>query len=454
MKKYLINKHIYPLIDLVQGTNKIKYLNYLRKTQWYSSSEIQKLQIKKFRKLIKYAYNNVPYYHDLLKMKSQYPEDIKTEKDIQKIPKLTKEIAIKEMGKGKLTSKVHCSNLSQGSTSGTTGAALKLYKDINTRTWTWALFYRFYDWMNVDLGDKKTILWTDPIVPQNSIKTIKQKLFLLLTNSIYLNSYSLNINTLMQYYERIKRFQPDYFHGMVFSTTLFANFINNNGYRGIINPKAVSTSAEVLSSSNRKIINQAFSCGVFDQYGCGECNSIAFECNHHQGLHIASEHVLLSIINDDEIQVPEESGKIQITNLDSYYMPIINYQNGDLSSLVHEKCNCGRQLPRLIRIIGREIETINAKDDRPLHGEFFTHLLNESGWNDRFKIYQFQVVQEKQYQIKWKIVCNNQPNEKQIKKFISYISHLFDQIEIVFVDEIPSEKSGKYRYLISKLSDN
>ena len=63
----------------------INYFN-LKKSQWYSRSKLEEIQQKKIRAIIKYAYNNVEYYHNLFKSINLVPSDIENISDLNKIP--------------------------------------------------------------------------------------------------------------------------------------------------------------------------------------------------------------------------------------------------------------------------------------------------------------------------------------------------------------------------------
>ena len=62
----------------------------LMKSQWWSYEELKKLQEKKLRAIVKYAYNNIPLYHEKFKSARIRPEEIKTTQDLVKLPYLTK----------------------------------------------------------------------------------------------------------------------------------------------------------------------------------------------------------------------------------------------------------------------------------------------------------------------------------------------------------------------------
>lgn len=101
--------------------------------------------------------------------------------------------------------------------------------------------------------------------------------------------------------------------------------------------KAISTTAEALHEFHRKKFWEVFGCKTFYQYGCGETNSIADECNAHQGLHINLEHVLLG--GSDENKSNKDTGQILLTDLDNYAMSFLRYQNGDICTLSKKLCS-------------------------------------------------------------------------------------------------------------------
>jgi len=109
--------------------NKLMLLNQVRKDQWLKPSELEELQNKKLRSMVKHAYENTEFYHYKFKNVGIHPDDIKTVKDLEKVPFTTKE----ELRQQKLESRVSKGlNLSQcfvTETSGSTGIPLKIVYD-------------------------------------------------------------------------------------------------------------------------------------------------------------------------------------------------------------------------------------------------------------------------------------------------------------------------------------
>ena len=97
MYSTLFKNCIFPVVERYQGTTIQANINYLEKTQWLSKSEIEELQNKKLRALLRHAYDNVPYYRKVFNDHGIYPDDIKTRQDLPRIPILTKEIIRKNL---------------------------------------------------------------------------------------------------------------------------------------------------------------------------------------------------------------------------------------------------------------------------------------------------------------------------------------------------------------------
>jgi phenylacetate-CoA ligase len=109
-----------------------------------------------------------------------------------------------------------------------------------------------------------------------------------------------------------------------------------------------------LTEDMRARIADAFGCRVVNLYGCQEMGLIATECPEGHGLHVCAESVLLEILREDDTPVPAgETGRVVLTSLHNYAMPLIRYAVGDYAALHDGPCPCGRALPLLTKIYGR-----------------------------------------------------------------------------------------------------
>lgn len=210
--------------------------------------------------------------------------------------------------------------LTYASTGGTTGAPLYVVKENRTKSCVWALFYRFFNWMDFDLGDPRILIWGQRVVPEKITAQIKKNITNWLKNDYYINAFNISNDEMSEYLKKISNFKPVNIHGYCNSVYNLALLIEKSGSLDL-RAKAISTTAEALHEFHRKKFWEVFGCKTFDQYGCGETNSIAFECNAHQGLHINSEHVLLEL--SDENKSNKDTGQVLLTDLDNYAMPFL-----------------------------------------------------------------------------------------------------------------------------------
>ena len=195
----------------------------------------------------------------------------------------------------------------------------------------------------------------------------------------------------------------------------------------------------------REKIETVFGTKLYDYYGSREVNGMAGECKYgfmHVFMFMKN---YLEILDSSNQPVGEgEEGKVIVTNLHNYSMPLIRYEIGDMAVLGPEKCKCGNTLPTLKRITGRITDHFVKEDGTIVHGEYFTHLFYLKDW-----VRAFQVVQEDYSIIKILIVPEGKMNEPEKKDTVDKIKLVMGQdCKVIweFVHEIPKTPQGKYLY--------
>ncbi|NLN49354.1 MAG: phenylacetate--CoA ligase family protein, partial [Clostridiales bacterium] len=374
MHPIFVRKVFDPLVDVTSGKYTCKAYSELMKTQWLSEDELIVYQEKKLRRLINHVYEYVPYYRNLFKKNNIVPSTIKSLRDLEKIPISDKTTIRNSSGYPNCMFARSQSKrrVTFGHTGGTTGEPLILARDINTRSYTWAAYWRWLSWMGLNRGDKSATIWGQPVlqtsVKENLVKTLADKM----NNTIRLNAYNLNNNDLGLFTEKIMKFKPKHLHGYTSSMIAFARYVERNSID--LPPMKISTTAEVLEPHHRQYLQHIFGNEIFDQFGCGECNSIAFECGAHEGLHVSSEH-LIAEISDDCHKYGENKGELILTDLDNFYMPVIRYKNGDVIEIADEQCTCGRNLPLIKSIGGRIADLIVTPNGKNADFNYFRQVL-------------------------------------------------------------------------------
>lgn len=440
---------VYPILQIYMRRDTLRHFKELEKTQWLSIDEIKKIQWKKLKNLLEYAYTNVPYYHWVFKTLNMTPKDITAPDDFRKLPLLDKEDIRNNISRI-VSSNYKKRDLIPNSTGGSTGVNLNFFNDRKNSGYVSAIVLRNDHWAGLEIGDKKASLWGSPFdisLQDNLKKKISNKLF----RTLFLSSYNLSEENMFVYAKKLLQYKPKVIIAYPSPLYHFAKFLEENGIKGI-NPKSIISSAEVLYDYQRELIESVFQCRVFNNYGCREFDAIAQECSQHLGMHISAEHVYVECLKGDgEPAAPGERGELVITDLDNYGMPFIRYRIGDIGVLSDRKCNCGGGLPIMEKVEGRTFDIIVGTNGKYFDGHFFSILLRTAV--DGIK--QFQVVQESENEINIKIVVDEVFKTEYIDTLTNKIRECCGedmQVNFKIVDEIPPTKSGKFRFVTSKVA--
>lgn len=117
--------------------------------------------------------------------------------------------------------------------------------------------------------------------------------------------------------------------------------------------RELMTFGETLPPDLRDLARTHWEVEITDGYSCREIGPLAFECPGHGVYHVHAENAFVEVLNDaDTPCAPGETGRVVITPLHNFAMPLIRYDIGDYAE-VAEPCACGRGLPGLKRIVGR-----------------------------------------------------------------------------------------------------
>ena len=443
----------FPLIDVIGRTHVMKYLDFYRRSQWWDLQRLKKIQEMKIREMMSYVYNYVPYYRKTFKEKNLRPEDIKNAEDLRKIPVLTHE-NVRQNLNDLIAMNESPNSLFMCQTGGSTGHPLILYKDKNELSSAQASLYRGWEWCGYQIGKKRAVIWGTHILSPR-YASLKEKIRRFLTRSYFIDAWNLSEEKIKHSIAKLNAITPTFLSGYTSPIYIFAKFVNQKGANLNFNLAGISTTAEPIFDFQRDTIKKAFSCEVFDQYGCGEVNSMGFECEEHGGLHIPMERVHIEFLDmEDNTPVANgEMGRIVVTCLENYGMPIIRYDTEDLGVKKTDFCSCGRNLPLMDSIVGRTIDTIRLPNGNALWGGFFVYALMDMGWMKQYRIIQFQVVQKKKDHIILRIHSEKKPSQRACQSFVGLMErHLEDVLfEIEVVNQIPVSASGKRRYIISEI---
>ncbi|MBK9953023.1 MAG: phenylacetate--CoA ligase family protein [Candidatus Competibacteraceae bacterium] len=206
---------------------------------------------------------------------------------------------------------------------------------------------------------KVAAIWGNPPIAD----TLKKKLRnALLDHFIYLDTMSINEMSVRQFLEDWRRQQPQFIFGHAHSIYILATYLKRLGIENL-RPRGVIATSMMLLEPERQVIETIFNCQVTNRYGCEEVGLIACECEQHEGLHLNIDHLIIEFLKDDGTEAAfGEEANIVVTDLINHGMPLIRYKVGDLGVSSNRKCACGRGLPLMERIVGRQADFLKGPD--------------------------------------------------------------------------------------------
>jgi phenylacetate-coenzyme A ligase PaaK-like adenylate-forming protein len=147
---------------------------------------------------------------------------------------------------------------------------------------------------------------------------------------------------------------------------------------------------------------------------------------------------------------PGESGSVVVTDLTNRAMPIIRYQVGDLAMASDRICACGRGSPLLEKIEGREADYVVTPEGDLISGISLTEnfALHVPG------VIQFQIIQETIDRFRFRIVRGRDFGPGSLERLDALVTrHFGSEVEYrcEYLDQIPAEASGKFRFCISRV---
>ncbi len=257
-------------------------------------------------------------------------------------------------------------------TGGSTGVPTKTGYDC--RVAEEAYSWRLQEWFGVHPWDNHAYVWRE--TRTNWRQRFVNKALWWPTRHLKLDASFMTENSIRSFLKQFNRVRPALLQGYVGAISQLAQFVIDNRI-AVRAPKFVWATSAPLSPVQRKLIMDAFHAPVCDQYGSCEIRWIAQQCSECKGLHVNVEHVHLEYVDEANRSVPIGTyGRTLLTNLEDTVFPLIRYENGDRGRWLPEQCPCGRTLPVIDAVKGRESESFVLPSGKTINGEFLTTIFD------------------------------------------------------------------------------
>lgn len=353
----------------------------MERSQWLSPAQLGALQLRQLRPLLRHALATVPHYAgtlrgldiDRLDWEAFRALPLLTRQDLQAGFEQLGSSAVPP-GHGKVT---------QGQSSGSTGTPVRFLQTSVTQLFWNVLTLREHLWHQRHFGGKFAAIrtkvedgrWPDWGIPVAPVFHTGPAVILNLRTDV------------ARQLDWLAQEDPDYLIAKPSNLAALAELALRHGRR-LPGLRQARSYGEVLQPAVRSAVRAAWNVEVADTYSCEETGYVALQCPRHEHYHAQSENVLVEVLDEAGRPCgPGETGRVFLTLLHNFAMPLIRYGIGDYAE-VGAPCDCGRGLPVITRIHGRLRNMIVLPDGRRHWPSFPAEM-----WSAVAPIRQFRLIQ-------------------------------------------------------------
>ncbi len=442
----LVSRWLFPLHERIKKHSSVALREEMEISQWWNPQQIEQLQRERLQRLLAHVQNHVPYYRSLFAEHGIKIDNIRSVADLAQLPLLDKE---KIRANTQALKSDIARDLALFNTGGSTGEPLKFYIGKERVSHDVAAKWRATRWWGVDIGDPEIVIWGSPIElgAQDRVRAQRDRML----RTKLLPAFEMSELKMSNFLSQIRARRPKMLFGYPSVLDHLARYAQANRLRmNDLGIRVAFVTSECLSKEQRQQIGKTFGCPVANGYGGRDAGFIAHECSEG-GMHISAEDVIVEIVDGQGRNLPPgEVGAIVVTHLATSDFPFIRYRTGDIGALDTALCRCGRGLPLLKEIQGRNTDFLVTEDGTALHSLALVYILR-----DLPQINAFKIIQENLSLTRILVVSKGTLEPDISRKIeIGCKARLGQNVNIAIeqVAEILPEKSGKFRSAVSKIA--
>ncbi len=441
----LVSGVLFPLHERLKGHSTVALRRQMEEDQWLAPEAIAANQLLRLRDFLSHIGQHVPHYRDLFQRLDFDPHSLQSLDELARLPLLDK-ARIRAAGDA-LRSEL-AGNLQRFNTGGSSGEPLVFYLDNERVSHDVAAKWRATRWWGVDIGDREVVLWGSPIElgAQDRVRLWRDRLL----RTRLLSAFEMSPARMDAYLQQIRRLRPRMLFGYPSAISLLAARAQAQGIAmGNVGLQVVFVTSERLYDHQRSAIEACFACPVANGYGGRDAGFVAHQCPAGS-LHLTADDQIVEIIDEQGNAVaPGQSGEIVVTHMATRAFPFVRYRTGDIGRLGTQPCACGRGLPVLAEVEGRSTDFLVAQDGTRVHGLALIYILR-----DMPEVSAFKIIQHTVDQVAVELIPGPGFGQGQITRIHEGFRRRLGQgvqVDVRQVAELPAEKSGKFRYVVSRV---
>jgi phenylacetate-CoA ligase len=418
-------------------------LRKLQQLQWNSGRTLEDRQRRSLRRIVLYSAANVPFYRRMLQDRHIDPNSIRSPEDLSRLPTITRRDVVRNFNELQV-SKLARQYPELAISSGSSGPPVSCYIDQRTTHETIATMLLFNLWAS----------WLPGMTTLQIMRTrphrISQRLFWrLVMRARFFNSLEVRNSTARRFAHAVISANPS----LIVSYPSVLDMIARNMDTPPSSVKGVVVGSETVTGNAESRIERSFQRKLFNRYGVSEFGgALMQDCELHQGLHLNTELAVVEVLDSNNQPVSEsEQGRVVITGLRNFVMPLIRYDVGDIG-VAGGECACGRGFPVIRDIVGRTSEIVEGKDGEKISSFL---LLNALHYYDYFAEFlkEFQFVDIGHGRVGLRII----PTEGFLRNPVHHAERIEEklqqvlpmlQFEVQIREELERRPSGKQDLIV------
>ena len=426
-------KHAFWAMDFFKGSPIRKHYNDIKFIlENYDSEKSINIRKNHLKNVLNHSVQTTPFY-----------KNINLSPELSDFPIIDKSVVRNNFEEFKSLQFINKNN-TPVVTSGSTGTPFKLFHDKGKRSRNTADVIYFAKKGGFDIGSCLIYMkvW-------NKINT-KSPFKLWLENIIPYSIFNYTDEDIVKLIEDIKSYKSEC--GIVcFASTcdVIVNYLDSIKAKPFdYKISSIITNSDALSNHTKDRMEKYFKVPTLSRYSSMECGLIGQQCysgGYEFQVNWASFYIELLDLEEDKPAEPGKMGRVVITDLFNYCMPLIRYNTGDLAFLSPNKKDVNGA-PVLERIEGRKVDLIRDTNNQVIT----SHIVTVNMWKyDELKQYQFVQKGSNNYVFRlnpWKEFLREQ---ELINEFKGYLGNDAN-ITIKYIDEIPLLSSGKRRLVTNE----
>lgn len=419
----------------------------LEASQWFPAHRLARLQSEALRRTAAHAARYSPVFGAHLKRAGLRLSDILTPAGFLALPPLQRRDFQAP------PDQLFCSELpashrpvAEGASSGSTGEPVKVRRTtINQRDWR-AMTMRMHQWYDIGRSARYCVSRARlPGVIKRDTWGLPAALFgptgpmLAVPNDI----------SIAEQAAAMAAFSPDIllaYPSAIIGLAQHLDHVPEHAFR----PRQIRTIGETLHPQHRAEISRRWGCPILDIYSSEETGYISLQCPSGDLHHVMAETLIVEVLDVAGRPCREgEIGRVVVTDLHNLATPIIRYAIGDYAE-AGGTCPCGRGLPTLRRVMGRERNLIVMPD-----GSRHWPMTGRDRFREVAPIVQYQMIQHDRERVEVRFVAERAvaaSEEAALRALVwGALGYRFELDFSYFDGRLPLGPTGKFEEFVCRV---